>query len=835
MVRWALRLFCREWRQQALVLALLTVSVATAVGFTSVAYNTVGVSEDARLGSAHHRYTVDAPAPAQLSALLADAEDRFGVVDAFVHWSRPIRGSTERVEYRAQDPAGAFGGPMLALRDGRYPGNTDEIAVTDGVAETFGLRIGSTFDADGRDRTVVGVVENPSDLGAEFALVSPSDRDRAESVTVLVGETASGGDEIEQAFEELGMAHLGGRGAGFDQEIDSRGVDERAMVTVAVLGVTTVALALVSLVAAAGFVVLAQRRLRQLGMLGAIGATEKHLRLVVVANGAIVGVVAAGLGAAVGIAGWVVAASRMEPAVGHRIDTWDLPWWAMAAALALVVLAATAAAWWPARAMARVPITSALSGRPPPPRPAHHSAAVAGVLVGVGVASLALSDRTNELLVIAGTLATVAGMLLVSPLAIRVVASAVRGLPVAVRLPLRDLGRHQARSGFALAGISLTLGIPVAIVVVSTRAEATRPLGNLSDRQLLVWTRDPSQPEGVSPYYTEDPHDEGFSPFLPRLSPADLDRLGDQVDRIAAVLDAPAVVPLELATDPAGDPAPEGRLAVTLARPEENASLDVAPLFVATTGLIDRYGVDLDTVRSDIEVLTVPTEVLDSRLPSEARRMLVSDELLLSNTSSRTEPVGALQRLEPSYSSLPASFITPDAVRRRGWQTVTVGWLVEAEARIAADQLREARQLAAGAGMLVEPSHDEPSLISLRWGATVAGMLVALGVLAMTVGLIRTEAAGEVRTLTAVGAGSGIRRTMSAATAGGLALLGAGLGTAGAYLALIAGHLGDIGTLGSLPVLHLLAIAIGIPGTAAVAAWLLAGREPSAIARQVIE
>ena len=75
------------------------------------------------------------------------------------------------------------------------------------------------------------------------------------------------------------------------------------------------------------------------------------------------------------------------------------------------------------------------------------------------------------------------------------------------------MGRHQARSGIALAAVGLTLGIPVAIVVVSSATEATTELGNLSDRQLLVWTRDPSQPEGVSPYYTEDPHDEGFSPY----------------------------------------------------------------------------------------------------------------------------------------------------------------------------------------------------------------------------------------------------------------------------------------------------------------------------------
>jgi len=40
--------------------------------------------------------------------------------------------------------------------------------------------------------------------------------------------------------------------------------------------VATVFLLLASLVAAAGFAVIAQRRLRQLGMLAAVGGTQKH-------------------------------------------------------------------------------------------------------------------------------------------------------------------------------------------------------------------------------------------------------------------------------------------------------------------------------------------------------------------------------------------------------------------------------------------------------------------------------------------------------------------------------------------------------------------------------
>ena len=113
-------------------------------------------------------------------------------------------------------------------------------------------------------------------------------------------------------------------------------------------------------------------------------------------------------------------------------------------------------------------------------------------------------------------------------------------------------------------------------------------------------------------------------------------------------------------------------------------------------------------------------------------------------------------------------------------------------------------------------------------------MLLALGILAMTVGLIRSEAAGDVRTLTATGASSATRRTLTAATAGGLAILGVALGTAGAYAAVVAGFV-DVADLTPIPLAHLAAIAIGTPLAAAAGGWLLAGREPPVIARQPIE
>ncbi|MEO6569193.1 MAG: FtsX-like permease family protein, partial [Opitutaceae bacterium] len=87
--------------------------------------------------------------------------------------------------------------------------------------------------------------------------------------------------------------------------ISARGdLPENVVAALGVFVVSSVALFLVALVAAASFVVVAQRRQRQLGMISALGATERHLRLVMVAGGAVIGVVAAVLGAALGVVGW---------------------------------------------------------------------------------------------------------------------------------------------------------------------------------------------------------------------------------------------------------------------------------------------------------------------------------------------------------------------------------------------------------------------------------------------------------------------------------------------------------------------------------------------------
>ena len=189
----------------------------------------------------------------------------------------------------------------------------------------------------------------------------------------------------------------------------------------------------------------------------------------------------------------------------------------------------------------------------------------------------------------------------------------------------------------------------------------------------------------------------------------------------------------------------------------------------------------------------------------------------------------------PSYSSDPNALITVQAVQKFGLQAVPSAWLIRTPQPLTAAQINSARRMAAAAGLRIETRESFASLSQLGDDATAVGILVALGVLAMTVGLIRSETANDLRTLTATGASSATRRTLTSATAGSLALLGALLGTAGAYVALIAWYRSDLHPLTHVPVIDLVAIIVGLPVIAIAGGWLLAGREPPTIARQALE
>ena len=801
MARWAWRLFRREWRQQVLVLALLILTVAAAAFSVSAAYNVASLPGP-QFGSANHLLQFDGASPKDLAADIAAARKAFGTIQVIGRRLVPIPGSAQAVEFRAEDPHGPYSGPMLALTQGRYPAGAGQVAVTGQLAQALQLRIGSPLSLGGQHQTVTGIVENPSDLSDQFALVWPAGAGPPQSVTVLLNASPASFAAFLAAF----------RGP---LEWQARGASTQGAVAGGVLGAVTALLLLVSLVAAAGFAVIAARRQRQLGMLAAIGATRKQLRMVMVTGGAVVGVIAAVAGTALGLAAWIAAAPGLDTFAGHRIDRLAIPWDLVALGMLLAVATATAAAWWPARAAARLPVTLALSGRPPRPRPAHRLAMLAALMIVAGVTCLGLANQARPPLIIAGALAMTLGILLISPLAIRALAALGGRAPVATRLALRDLARHQARSGAALAAISLALGIAAAIIISSAADRSAASAGNLPDNQILVWNGQPAGGNGSD------------GPVVPVRTPAQLRVLAAAVQQIAGPLPDSEVIALDMPVNPADKPQPggqDGQPVADLGIPQSPAAdgragtYSALPLYVATPAVLGYLGISPATITPAIDLLTI-----------HAGQLAVT-------TPSTFAAVTHVQRIQaPSYTSQPTSLMTLSGLHRRGWTQVQSGWLVQSGKPLTAAQLAAARDVAAKAGLIIEARNSQASLATISAAATAAGALLALGVLAMTVALMRAEAAGDLRTLTAAGATSTTRRTLTAATAGGLALLGALIGSTGAYLALAAGHRSDLSTLSHVPVPYLAIIILGIPCAAALTGWVLAGRKPPSIARRALE
>ena len=286
-IRWAWRLLRREWRQQLLILALITVAVAATFVGSAVATDSqkpIG----AGFGSATDRATFPGSTPGLTSKIAAIART-FGPVDVIENQTMPVPGSVQVYQLRAQNPHGPYGQSLLTLVHGQYPSGPGQIAITSGLATELRLAIGSTWRSDGARRQVVGIVANPQNLQDEFGLVAPGQLRAPGQVTVLFDGRRG---YVSSIAKYVQARPLGPPPNVINPETIS-------------LAAATLGMLLIALVGIGGFTVLAQRRLRSIGLLGSQGATGAQIGLVVRANGAATGVVGAIAGAALGLAAWL--------------------------------------------------------------------------------------------------------------------------------------------------------------------------------------------------------------------------------------------------------------------------------------------------------------------------------------------------------------------------------------------------------------------------------------------------------------------------------------------------------------------------------------------------
>jgi putative ABC transport system permease protein len=583
---------------------------------------------------------------------------------------------------------------------------------------------------------------------------------------------------------------------------------------------------LIALVAVGGFTVLAQRRQRSLGMLASIGATKRDLSLVVRANGLIVGVVGAAIGAVLGLVAWVAYRPSLERGAHHLIGVFALPWTVIGAGVVLAILATYLAATRPARALTKLSVMAALSVRPAPAKQVHRSALpgivflmIAFILLGFSGSTGAGNGYKGTPELVLGIVALIPSIILLAPFFLVGLGRLARHAPVAVRIALRDLARYRARSASALAAIAL--GVMIAVVIV-TMAQARYsdiwdPVGpNLASNQANIETGPPPNPSAlqVKSWVVAAPH-------------------------VGEALGAQRVAALYLV----------GNLLNSTGSKSTNQSLTVA-----TPQLLRVLGIRQSQIAKDADVVTsVPGFAGVSGLGYAycAKSVLTGGTsggaIQTSNcvkNGGLTHPVIQYLTALPSGIHAPDMLLTEHAVHELKMSSSAIGtpiaWFANASKPLTTNQIHNAEAIAAGADLTIETRNNEPTSVTIVNWATVFGIAMALCILIMSVGLIRSETANDLRTLAATGASSYTRRKLTAATAGALGLLGGVLGTFAAYVGVI-GWLrgnsakGGIAALGNVPVTNLLVILLGLPLLAAAAGWLLAGRRPPGIARQPIE
>jgi len=564
------------------------------------------------------------------------------------------------------------------------------------------------------------------------------------------------------------------------------------------------------------------------------------VRLVLESNGVTVGAVGALVGFALGLVFWLLYRPTVEQDAHHVIPMFALPWNVIVPSMILAVLATLFAASYPARAITRMPVVGALAGRPAPPRQIHRSfvPGVVALVIGFLFFSISGAGQHGEgvIWLVPGLIALVVGIILVSPFFLVLLARVGRKAPVAVRLPLRDMARYRARSGSALSAIALGIMIAVIVVAVATArySNVFDYVGpNMAANTVNVYTPPTGQTCEVG---SRGPHCQQAPP-APSLSAQEA-----TMHAIAAAVGARDVVALEQPN-------------ANLQNPSGNGRQWSGPIYVATPQLLRAYGINPSSIPSNVDILTSRAGLAGSGVEltfnggGQARGGPFAGGGGGGNNNQCTpnqclaHAVVMEESQLPSGTSVANTVITESALHRLhlAGQSSLGGWTLLSDSTITQSQLTNANSLAASGDLQIESRNDAPSSSEIVDWATVFGIALALGVLAMSIGLIRSETASDLRTLTAAGASSRTRRALTAVTAGGLAFLGALLGTLAAYVGLfgwfqtnsLEGGLSDL--TNNVPWNHLFLILIVMPAAAVVIGWVLAGREPRGISTRPME
>ncbi len=700
-------------------------------------------------------------------------------------------------------------GPLadgLYLRTGPVPGE-GEALLSAALMDDLDVGVGDAVDLPGAGTvTVVGRVAQPSRyaipqavlpagaLGEDNTWLVQADDPRPLQVAI---------DESRLRNQDVGLSmstRPGPEDFGFtDQTLARRVVSDPATVGAmigALLGLQ------VGLVAAAAFATGTRRRLREYGLLGAVGADPGQVRRTVLAEAGVLGVLGALLGAVLGLGLIGPLTPLVEDLTYREVLSLQIRPLDVLAPAAVGVVAAVGAALWPSRTLARTPAANALAGRIPLGQVPRWAPAGALVTVTVGVGLLALAVNADgaglwrEAATVLGVLMTGLGAAALGVPLIGLLGGLAHRLPLMGRLVARDAARQRTRSAATVAALVAVVMVPTVVLT----AEAT-------DR-----ARFGSEVQGPPTVWVSSPYLNGVElPVTPGV--------------LAEVTEA---LPVE----------PEDRLDLHELQVGAQVLTDVGgpsahhpgggPAYVATDEVVALLGLDAAAV-----AFLDGGGVVDLARPgtlSEAQRESTSRPAVLVewNEESREVEV-ALRSVEVAPGPLGGGLLVPpsvaaglDAAPRMTVLLTLPRPLTSAEAETAYREVRFAN-----VSLPVDP--DDLSVPAI---ALAAALGLALVVVAMTTALAATESDRDLQTMSAVGADPSLRRRFHALQSLLHTLMAAALGIPAALLLILVAW-EQVGGGLVIPWGSLALLGLGVPVLVAGVLWLVMRPARPATARRI--
>lgn len=772
--------------------------------------------------------------------------------------------------------------------EGTVPSGDHEAMATPAALDRLRIGIGDTIvlPDTGGTYTVVGTM-SAAPLAADVpALFVPPSTDLPGKARWYLPAHALAWDDI-RALNEQGVAAYS-RQVALDppaqSEAGSFGLEPTESAESAALGMGLAAGGLFSgyvllMLAGAAFAVSTRRQQRSLAVASSIGASPRDVRLVVLLQGTMLGVVGALAGLALGVGVAALTMSVADDGSATRFWGFHLPWHVLAAIFLLTVLVGTASATRPARTVSR-DVLSTLRGarRTEAARSSRPwwgwgvlllgAALTLGATIVVRNATISgdfADGRTQSLLsgaIIVGPVLVQLGFILSGRWILAFVSRSVARAGTSARIAARDASANASRIVPAFAAIAATVFIAVFAVgqVVMQNEDTVRTWGYVAPLDSLDMALIPAMDQLEAPGESDVAQASAEALEAAQQIAQNVDAVDSAVvaqqTRYWPIAQSPAPVDSDIVialipTHQLRDPDPT-LPAIRGAQDRGNPisvitadDLDTALGVHLTAGQLDAYRHGAAIV-TDPRFVTDDTITLGAWSPQDAADGSMPDNYTADADAyyPRTAPQwkktiaavtvdAPLQRVAIALS--PSSADDLGIVALPTDLIVSFDGPADVETR---DRVTRHAQDLSGSTWTIAPRFEDGPPDGTFWVLPVltAVVILALGTAGIALSLARIERRPDDATLSAVGAGRGLRRRISMWQG----LLIAGLGT---LIGTLSGVLPSVGfgaesgtslSVSNIPWALFAGLTVALPLLVALVSWLVPPRRVESTRRTAI-